>query len=88
MDVVHDIPKQLGFVPKDKQMEVIQANIDVFSCLHTGYGKSLCYAILPKVFGTTGSIVLIIPPLVTSLMDQQEKFLNRGLTTQYNKLKC
>ena len=89
MEIVHDISKQLGFALKDKQVEVIEAilsNRDVFGCLPTGYGKSLCYAILPKVFDklrgrTNESIVLIISPHVALMMDQQEKFSNMGLTT-------
>ena len=86
MEIVHDISKQLGFALKDKQVEVIEALIEMY--LATGYGKSLCYAILPKVFDklrgrTNESIVLIISPLVALMMDQQEKFSNMGLTTQY-----
>ena len=42
--------------------------------LPTGFGKSLCYACLPRVFdsllGTTNSIVIVITPL-TSIMKEQ-----------------
>ena len=62
---------------KDKQREVIVNFIkgnDVFAVLPTGYGKSLCYTRLPKVYdyllGTQGSIVLVVTPLIAIIKDQ------------------
>ena len=59
---------------KEHQREVIEYFVkgdDVLVCLPTGYGKSLCFAILPLVFdhlrGHKGSIVICVSPL-TSLM--------------------
>ena len=59
---------------KEKQREALKAIVcnkkDTFICLPTGYGKSLCYALLPLLFdkllcredGT--SIVICISPLL------------------------
>ena len=59
---------------KDEQKTVLTNFIlgnNVFAMLPTGFGKSLCYAGLPRVFDslleTTNSIVVVITPL-TSIM--------------------
>ena len=48
---------------------------DVFGVLPTGYGKSLCYTVLPDLLDTLlqpaePSIVVIVTPL-TAIMDDQ-----------------
>ena len=47
---------------------------DVFAVLPTGFGKILCYACLPTLFdqllGTDSSIVVVISPLTSIMMDQ------------------
>ena len=57
---------------KDEQKTVLTNFIlgnDVFAMLPTGFGKSLCYAGLPRVFDslleTTNSIVVVITPLAS-----------------------
>ena len=49
---------------------------DVFLWLPTGFGKSLCYEVLPFVMddklGRHGSIVIVISPLVSLMVDQVE----------------
>ena len=63
---------------KDKQQEAVEAFVnesDTFVSLPTGYGKSLCYSILPLVFdslrGSTGrSIVICVSPLTALMMGQ------------------
>ena len=54
----------------DEQLNTITCFVrgnDVFAILPTGYGKSLCYALLPGVFdrleGKSHSIVVVITPL-------------------------
>ena len=59
---------------------------DVFVWLPTGFGKSLCYHILPCVFhhklGLVGSgrssAVLVVSPLVSLMVDQLQRLRNRG----------
>ena len=65
---------------KPLQREAIRAFItgnDVFVSLPTGYGKSLCFVLLPLVFdrilGRSGSIVLCISPLTSLMMEQRGK---------------
>lgn len=62
---------------KKEQLEVVCSFIagnDVFVALPTGFGKSLCYAILPSVFDTLfssqGSIVVVVTPLTAIMKDQ------------------
>ena len=72
------VASALGYpLLKDEQKTVLTNFIlgcDVFAMLPTGFGKSLCYACLPRVFhsllGTTNSIVIVITPL-TSIMKEQ-----------------
>ena len=56
---------------------------DVFVCLPTGSGKSLCYAILPLVFdtirGLKGSLCLVVSPLNALIKDQVATFRSKGL---------
>lgn len=75
---------------KDKQMEAIVSFMegkDVFVCLPTGYGKSLCFALLPLVFDylrkQTGSIVLCVTPLTSLMMEQKAKFTHQGLAVEF-----
>ena len=88
-NVVDEVAKEFGFTLEEKQ-EVISAFIsgnDVFCCLPTRYGKSLCYSILPKVYdhirNVKGlSIVLCLSPLVALMMDQKKKFIEIGISAE------
>ena len=68
-------------------MSFVNGN-DVFCCLPTGYGKSICYFILPNVFDRIrklpgSSIVICISPLIALMMDQKEKFSKMGIRTDF-----
>ena len=59
---------------------------DVFVSLPTGYGKSLCYALLPKIFDALrgldkSSIALVISPLISLMEDQTITFNDKGVAT-------
>ncbi len=67
---------------------------DTFVSLPTGYGKSLCYGILPLAFDylrgktastdeTGRSIVVCVSPLTSTMMDQRQKFCERGLRAEF-----
>ena len=66
---------------KDKQKEAICSFVngrDFFVILPTGYGKTLCYVLLPYVFDhlrgiTRSSIVICVSPLISLMMDQVRK---------------
>ena len=63
---------------EEKQIEVIvnliEGNDVFFAVLPTGYGKSLCYICLPKVYDcllkTHSSILVVVTPLIAIIKDQ------------------
>ena len=61
------------------------AGRDVFIVLPTGYRKILCYACLPMVYDLlmkkTGSVAIIISPLIALMDDQIHKFTTTELIT-------
>ena len=78
---------------KAKQEEVLY-NLydgrDVFAWFPTGYGKSLCYQLLPFLFDfklkrtcsprVKRSVVIVISPLVSLMVDQVSGLLQRGVS--------
>ena len=83
---------QEGLILKPKQEEVLfnlYEGRDVFAWLPTGYGKSICYQLLPFIFDmklgrTTSppserSVVLVVSPLVSLMIDQVSTLLQRGV---------
>ena len=83
---------QEHLVLRQKQLEVLQklySGYDVFVRFPTGYGKSLCYQLLPYMFdvklgrsnapSSARSVVLVISPLVSLMIDQVSSLLNRGV---------
>ena len=56
---------------------------DVFLWLPTGFGKSICYEVLPFVFdielGRVGSLVFVVSPLVSLMIDQVRSLRSRGV---------
>ena len=63
---------------------------DVFLSLPTGYGKSLCFAMLPCVYdrlrqseGNVTSIVVCVTPLQSLMVNQYERFSQVGLRVEF-----
>ena len=60
---------------------------DVFVALPTGFGKSVIFGLLPRVFdhlkGSTGSIACIVSPLVALMRDLKAKFVPRGVSAEF-----
>ena len=78
---------------KSKQPDAIKAiyeGRDVFLWLPTGYGKSVCYQVLPFLFDfkldkTTNcvikrSVVVVVSPLVSLMIDQVSSLQSRGVS--------
>ena len=88
---VESVCAELGYTTlKDKQKQVIVDFVsgrDVFAALPTGYGKSLCYGCLPGVFDqirqSSGSIVIVVSPLLALMKDQVDSFAKRGVSSAY-----
>ena len=67
-----------GFTLKAEQMKVVTSVLqgrDVFAVLPTGYGKTLCYAVLPGAFDYLqgSSIVVVVSPLTAIMKHQVSK---------------
>ena len=61
---------------------------DVLVILPSGYGKSLCFALLPLVFDylrgeANTSIVICVSPLTSLIMEQRRRFSHRGLSAEF-----
>ena len=61
---------------------------DVFVSLPTGSGKSLCYAILPKVFDilrgkSSKSVAIVVSPLISLMKDQVHSLETKGVSSIY-----
>ena len=60
---------------------------DVFVCLPTGSGKSVCFAVLPVAFdilrGRKGSLCIVVSPLIALMKDQVRVYKERGVSTAY-----
>ena len=91
--VISSAAASLGYSKlKPKQYETVKEFVsgkDVFVCLPTGSGKSLCYAVLPAVFDrlrqktSPTSLVIVVSPLITLIKDQVETFMRKGLKPVY-----
>ena len=88
MSVITRAANSLGFssLNKKEQEQVIGEFIDgkdVFVCLPTGFGKSLCFITLPVIFEIIRapcdpSIVVVISPLNSLMSDQVDSCKSRG----------
>lgn len=81
----------LGYTLKPEQERGLQefvAGKDVFISLPTGFGKSLCYILLPRIFDTLRevdrkSITLVVSPLIALMKDQVATITALGLSATY-----
>lgn len=72
--------EELGYpMLKPEQLDVLLTFVkgrDVFAVLPTGFGKSLCYACLPRAFDDIlnkergYSIIVVVTPLLAIMKDQ------------------
>ena len=82
-----------GIILKEEQRSVVRHiyyGKDVFLWLPTGFGKSICYEVLPFLFdhklATTASaagissVVLVISPLLSLMVDQVASLRSRGVS--------
>jgi len=81
-----------NLILKDKQIEALQhlyEGKDVFLWLPTGYGKSLCFQLLPFLFdfkfdrsneGSQHSVVLVVSPLVSLMVNQVCQLQSAGVS--------
>ena len=72
------------------QKEALIDGHDVFAWFPTGYGKSLCFQLLPFMFdfklkrtssSSERSVVLVLSPLVSLMIDQVSGLRKRGVST-------
>ena len=90
LSVISDAASSVGYSTlKNEQIRAIEAFVggkDVFISLPTGYGKSLCFALLPRVFDMIrgvdkASIPIIISPLISLMQDQVTNFNQKGISS-------
>ena len=66
----------MGYTALKKEQRLLISQFmsgrDIFAVLPTGYGKSLCFACLPKAYdrlrGTTGSIAVVVTLLIAIMI--------------------
>ena len=92
LSTVRRAAASLGYPQLEEEQELAILSFvcgnDVFISLPTGYGKSLCYAVLPKVFDllrgvANKSIVIIVSPLIALMKDQVATFSAKGIRAAY-----
>jgi ATP-dependent DNA helicase RecQ len=76
---INSAAKSMGYKElKEEQLKAVTSFLggsDVFVTLPTGFGKSLCFAILPNVFDilfteSGNSIVVVLTPLTAIIQNQ------------------
>ena len=87
-EIVVRAASSLGYSLKPEQEQAILAFVsgnDVFIAVPTGYGKSLCFGVLPRAFDLkrgvqSQSLVMVVSPLVALMRDQAASFASKGVT--------
>jgi ATP-dependent DNA helicase RecQ len=85
---------EVGYSPlKEHQKACIESFMngnDVFVVLPTGYGKSACYACVPRAIDLyqnrkdeDSSIIIVVSPLTSLMKDQVENFKMRNISAEY-----
>ena len=94
-DSIKTVACLLGYDKLKKEQEESILNFakgrDVFVSLPTGYGKSICYIILPWLFDELRkvdkkSIVLVVSPLIAVMRDKVGSITAMGITEVTKKL--
>ena len=75
---------------KDQQLQAIHAvysGKDVFVFLPTGFGKSICYQVLPflfdhksRLYGGQKWCIVVVSPLISLMADQVRTLRSNGVT--------
>ena len=96
MDVVDAVRKagaSIGYDQlKDEQVKALCTFVegrDVFVSLPTGFGKSLCYVLLPLVFDCLRqdsdgkAIIVVVSPLIALMEDQVSSYSAKGIKAAF-----
>ena len=88
--VVREVASSMGFTIKNEQLKVVKQFLngnDVFVIFPTGFGKSLCFAVLPGVFNrlrcTEHCIFIVVSPLISIMEDLLSSFKSKGIKAAY-----
>ena len=79
------VATSLGYSRLKREQELaFTSGKDVFVSLPTGFGKSVCYALLPNVFDSIrgvekASVAIVISPLISLMKDQTTTFNKKGV---------
>ena len=90
MDAESEVAFSIGYSSlrveqKTALLQFLSGN-DIFVRLPTGYGKSLCYILLPLIFDrlnthiSLSSVILVVSPLVSLMKDQMRALEGRGIS--------
>ena len=92
--IVAESALQLGYTSVKYKEEAVKGFLDgrdMFVALATGFGKSLCYSLLPPVFNRLhgrssqdrrGSIVIVVSPFLALMKDQVASLEKQGLRAE------
>jgi len=85
---ITDAAELLGESLRPRQRQAFLSGRDVFVCLPTGSGKSLCYCLLPSASDILRgwekqAIVVVVSPLVALMKDQVRAMSERNMKAAY-----